>query len=189
MNVYDKMVMGPTAGNQEGAAERKWFKHMGELELEGSNTAVVILFRTVPDEPKNALVVGPKFLSDSYHNALMRALESEGGQAENELGSYLARQTFPDGVNMLALLQQDNYIKKFDTKSIIVTYGPLEDGRIALDKLNELIAKEQGVKVSELAIKDDSAKTSTKKATTTKTKTKAKATTTKKADAKETTKK
>ena len=26
MNVYDKLVMGPDAGNLEGAIEKKWFK-------------------------------------------------------------------------------------------------------------------------------------------------------------------
>ena len=115
MNVYDKLVMGPDAGNQEGRIERKQFKHVGELADE-SKSKVVVLYRTVPSEPNNCLVLGTKFLPEMYHNALMRAVESEGGQAENELGVYLARQTFPDGTNMLSLLHNDNYIKKFKTK-------------------------------------------------------------------------
>ena len=108
----------------------------------------------------------------------MRAVESEGGQAESELGTYLGRQSFPDGTNMLAILHNDNYIKKFPTKDITVTYGPLAEGRIALNKLNQMIAKDQGVKVSELAIKDDTPKAPEKVETTTK-----------KSDAKKTTKK
>ena len=147
MNVYDKLVMGPDAGNQEGAIERKQFKHVGELG-DASKAKVVVVYRTVPGEPNNCLVVGTKFLPDMYHNALMRAVESEGGQAENELGVYLARQTFPDGTNMLSLLHDDGYIKKFKTKDIVMTYG-------TLNKLNEMIAKESGVKVSELAVTDD----------------------------------
>ena len=186
MNVYDKLVMGPNAGNQEGAIARKWYKHLGEL-ADASKAKVLIVYRTVPqgdgtkDESKNCLVVGTKFLPDMYHDALMRAVESQGAQAENELGTYLARQTFPDGTNMLAFLHNDNYIKKFPTKDVIVTYGPLAEGRVALDKLNTNIAKDQNVKEADLAVKD---------ATPGATKTTAKATpTTKKTDAKKTTKK
>ena len=170
VNVYDKLVMGPGVGNLEGAIERKWFKHLGELADE-SKAKVVIVYRTVPGEPNSCLVVGTKFLPDLYHNALMRAVESDGGQDAKELGEFLGRQTFPDGTNMLAILHNDNYIKKFKTKDVIVTFGNTADGKIALNKLNEQLARDQGVKVSDLAVKDE----------------KAEATTTEKADAKKTT--
>jgi hypothetical protein len=75
---------------------------------------------------------------------------------------------------MLALLHNDNYIKKFATKDIIVTFGNTPDGRIALNKLNEQIARDMNIKVSELAVKDVSAPAEAPK-------------TTKKADAKKTT--
>ena len=57
---------------------------------------------------------------------------------------------------MIKVLHNDGNIKKFKTKDIIMTYGPTEDGRITLNKLNEMIAKEKGVEVSELAVQDDS---------------------------------
>ena len=156
MNVYDKLVMGPDAGSQEGHVPRRYFKHVGQLADE-SKAKVVIVYRTVPDEPNNCLVVGTKFLPDMYHNALMRAVESDGAQQAMELGEFLGRQTFPDGTNMLALLHNDNYMKKFATKDIIVTFGNTPDGRIALNKLNEQMARDLNVKVSELAVKDESA--------------------------------
>ena len=168
------MPMGENTG-QAGAGQtgpKRHFKHIGELADE-SKAKVVIVYRIVPGEPNNCLVVGTKFLPDIYHNALMRAVESEGGQDAKELGEFLGRQSFPDGTNMLAILHNDNYIKKFPTKDIVVTYGPLAEGRIALNKLNQMIAKDQGVQVSELAVSDD----------------KPKAETTKKSDAKKTTKK
>ncbi len=152
---------------------RRHFKHIGEL-ADTSKAKVVIVYRTVPGEPNNCLVVGTKFLPDLYHNALMRAVESDGGQDAKELGEFLGRQTFPDGTNMLAVLHSDNYIKKFATKEIIVTFGNTVEGRIALNKLNEQMARDLGVKVSELAVKDETPVT-------------AEATTTKKADAKKTT--
>jgi hypothetical protein len=57
----------------------------------------------------------------------------------------------------------------------MVTFGNTADGRILLNKLNEMIAKEKGVKVSELA-KDPDAPAEAPKAKATK-----------KADAKKTT--
>ena len=135
----------------------------------------MILYRTVPGEADNCLVVGTKFLPDLYHNGLMKAVESEGGQSADELADYIGRQTFADGTNMLAMLHNDNYIKKFKTKEIMVTYGNTADGRILLNKLNEMIAKEKGVAVKDLANDPEAVekKAPAKKAT-------------KKADAKET---
>ena len=177
MNVNNQaMPMGDNTG-QAGDGQtgpKRHFKHIGEL-ADGSKAKVVILYRTVPGEADNCLVVGTKFLPDLYHNGLMKAVESEGGQSADELADYIGRQTFADGTNMLAMLHNDNYIKKFKTKEIMVTYGNTEDGRILLNKLNEMIAKEKGVAVKDLA-KDPEAveqKAPAKKAT-------------KKADAKET---
>jgi hypothetical protein len=177
VNVNEQaMPMGDNTGRAGDGqtGPKRHFKHIGEL-ADGSKAKVVILYRTVPGEADNCLVVGTKFLPDLYHNGLMKAVESEGGQSADELADYLGRQTFADGTNMLAMLHNDNYIKKFKTKEIMVTYGNAEDGRILLNKLNEMIAKEKGVAVKDLA-KDPEAveqKAPAKKAT-------------KKADAKET---
>jgi len=176
MNVNNQaMPMGDNTG-QAGDGQtgpKRHFKHIGELVDGGAK--VVIMYRTVPGEPDNCLVVGTKFLPDMYHNALMKAVESEGGQDAEEFADYASRQTFPDGTNMLAMMHNDNYIKKFKTKDIMVTYGNTDDGRILLNKLNEMIAKEKGTTVKEMAADPEApVKASTKK-------------TTKKADAKTTT--
>ncbi len=167
MNVNNQaMPMGDNTG-QAGDGQtgpKRHFKHIGELADE-SKAKVVIMYRTVPGEPNNCLVVGTKFLPDMYHNALMKAVESEGGQEADELADFLNRQTFPDGTNMLAMLHNDNYIKKFKTNEIVVTYGSTDDGRILLNKLNEMIAKDKGVTVKDLAKDPEApAKKTTKKA-------------------------
>ena len=54
------------------------------------------------------------------------------------------------------MLHSGNYLKKQSTTAIMVTYGLGDDGKISLEKLNNLIAKDKGVKVSELAIVDTS---------------------------------
>jgi len=60
---------------------------------------------------------------------------------------------------MLAMLHNDNYIKKFKTNEIVVTYGSTADGRILLNKLNEMIAKDKGVTVKDLAKDPEAAET------------------------------
>ena len=176
MNVNNQaMPMGDNTG-QSGDGQtgpKRHFKHIGELVDGGAK--VVIMYRTVPGEPNNCLVVGTKFLPDMYHNALMKAVEGDAGQDADEFADYASRQTFPDGTNMLALLHNDNYIKKFKTNEIVVTYGNTTDGRILLNKLNEMVAKEKGVTVKDLAQDPDAPAEAPK----------AKAT--KKADAKKTT--
>ena len=166
MNVNNQaMPMGDNTGaaGDGQTGPKRHFKHIGELADE-SKAKVVIMYRTVPGEPNNCLVVGTKFLPDMYHNGLMSAVESEGGQQSDELADFLSRQTFADGTNMLAMLHNDNYIKKFKTNEIMGTYGTGADGRILLNKLNEMVAKEKGVKVSELAVDPDAPATPTKKA-------------------------
>ena len=171
MNVNNQaMPMGDNTG-QAGDGQtgpKRHFKHIGEL-ADQSKAKVVIMYRTVPGEPDNCLVVGTKFLPDMYHNALMKAVESAGGQEADEFADFASRQTFPDGTNMLAMLHNDNYIKKFKTKEIMVTYGNAAEGRILLNKLNEMIAKEKGITVKEMAADPDvevkvSSKKTTKKA-------------------------
>ena len=165
MNVNNQaMPMGDNTGaaGDGQTGPKRHFKHIGELADE-SKAKVVIMYRTVPGEPNNCLVVGTKFLPDIYHNALMRAVESEGGQEAEEFADFAGRQSFPDGTNMLAILHNDNYIKKFKTNEIMVTYGSGADGKILLNKLNEMIAKEKGVKVADLSQKDDTVETTAKK--------------------------
>ena len=167
MNVNDQaMPMGDNTGaaGDGQTGPKRHFKHIGELADE-SKAKVVIMYRTVPGEADNCLVVGTKFLPDQYHNALMKAVESDGGQDAEEFADYASRQTFPDGTNMLAMLHNDNYIKKFKTKEVMVTYGNEKDGRILLNKLNEMIAKEKGISVKDLAKDPEApAKKTTKKA-------------------------
>ena len=174
MNVNNQaMPMGDNTGaaGDGQTGPKRHFKHIGELVDGGAK--VVIMYRTVPGEPNNCLVVGTKFLPDMYHNALMKAVESEGGQNADEFADFASRQTFPDGTNMLAMMHNDNYIKKFKTNEIMVTYGNTDEGRILLNKLNEMIAKDKGTTVEAMAA-DPDAPAPTKK-------------TTKKADAKKTT--
>lgn len=152
LNLYDKLVMD--AANTGAKTEAvKNLKHLGVLKQDGAQVAII--FRTLPKEPESCLVIGPKFLSDIHRESFMRALESPEGQASFELGTHLAKLAFPDGPNMLALIHVEGYLKKFRTDEIIVTYGAGDDGKIALDKLNKMIADDLKISVSDLAVKED----------------------------------
>jgi len=156
LNLYDKMVMDASGVGQGTKEPKRYFKHLGVLASD--NAPVVIIFKTVPKEPNNCLVIGPNFLNLNYKDALMRVLESSDGQAAFDLGNALAKCNFPGDVNMLAFLHEENYIKKMPTKDITVTYGPDKNGRISLDKLNELIADDMKISLEDLSVREDKPK-------------------------------
>lgn len=134
------------------ASNRRRIKHIGKLKDGGAPVAVV--FRTVPGEPKNCLVVGTKFLDNNYQDSFMKALESFEGQNAFELGHHLMKSRFSDGVEMLPFLHQNNYLKKFSTDQIIMTFGSGNADEIVLSDLNEQIAKQKGISVDELSLLD-----------------------------------
>ena len=43
-------------------------------------------------------------------------------------------------------------------KDIIVTFGPDKDGRISLDKLNQLIADDMKISLEDLSVREDNVK-------------------------------
>ena len=158
--VQQMMPMDIQGTAETVAANRKQIKHIGKLK--DSNANVAIIFRTVPGEPDRALVIGPKFLDNNYHDTFMKALESNEGQNAFELGTHLAKSRFNDGVEMLSYLHQNNFIKKVRTDNVIVTMGAGNDGQVAL---NELIAKEKGITVLELSNLEAGQSATTKKET------------------------
>ena len=162
--VQQMMPMDIQGTAETVAANRKQIKHIGKLK--DSNANVAIIFRTVPGEPDQALVIGPKFLDNNYHDAFMKALESNEGQNAFELGTHLAKSRFNDGVEILAYLHQNNFIKKVPTNNVIVTMGAGNDGQVGLNDLNELIAKDKGITVLELSNLEAGQPATTKKATT-----------------------
>ena len=133
-------------------SNRKKYKHIGKLKDGGASVAII--FRTVPSEPQNCLVIGPKFLDGNYQNTFMKALESAEGQSAFELGHHLMKSRFSDGIEILPFLHQNNFIKKMPTENVIVTMGLGNTGEVSLDELNELIAKQKGISVDELSLLD-----------------------------------
>lgn len=129
-------------------------KHVGKMK--NNSARVVVVYRTLPGDHLSALVVGTQGLIDSHHDALMSLIESDSGQQANELADLLSVRKFPDGSNMLGFLHSNGHLKKVPTNMVIMT--PNTQTNIPLPELNELIAKQRGVSVEELAVSDGSAK-------------------------------
>lgn len=165
--VQSMMPMDVGGTNETVAANRRKIKHIGKMVDGGA--PVAIIFRTVPGEPKNCLVVGPKFLDNNYQDTFMKALESAEGQSAFELGHHLMKSRFSDGVEILPFLHQNNFIKKMPTEKIMVSMGAGTKGEVLLDELNELIAKQKGITVDELSLLDQPKTETTADATKSKT--------------------
>ena len=122
-------------------------KHIGKVNNTG--TRVVVVFRVVPNEPQNCLVIYSDSLPNVYHDGVMNLVESEQGQQEFELGNYLARRMFVDGNYVLTTLHNGNFIHKMATDNVTMTPGGKQE--IPLTALNKLIAEQKNVTVEQLA--------------------------------------
>lgn len=129
-------------------------KHVGRMKNNGARVAIA--YRTLPGDPHSALVIGTQGLGDSYHDTLMSLIESDAGQQTNELAEVLAVRRFPDGSVMLGYLHSNNHLKKVPTANVLVT--PDSQTQIPLNELNEIIAKQKGVDLEDLAVSDGSPK-------------------------------
>lgn len=125
-------------------------KHVGKMKNNAAR--VVVVYKTLPGDPNNCLVVGTNGLPDSHHDSLMSLIEGDAGQQANELAELLSVRRFPDGEVMLNYLHLRNHLKKVPTTMVLMT--PNTQTSIPLDQLNQLIAEQKGIKVSDLAVKE-----------------------------------
>jgi hypothetical protein len=125
-------------------------KHIAKMK--NNSARIVVAYRTVPNEPLNALVVGTQGLPDAYHDSLMQLVQDESGQQADELADILAVRKFPDGTNMLEYLHTRGHIKKVPTNLVLMT--PNNQTTIQLDELNKIIAEQKGLSIDDLAITD-----------------------------------
>jgi hypothetical protein len=121
-------------------------KHIGKIKNTGNR--VIIVFRTVPGESDRALVIETATLPDSYHDSLMKLVESEQGQDSYEFGEIMFTRSFPDGRNMLTSVRQDNRLHKIATDLVLMT--PTSSTEIPLDQLNVIIAEQKNCSVDDL---------------------------------------
>lgn len=123
-------------------------KHVGRMK--NNQRRVIVAYRTVPNEPENAIVVTTENLMADEHDALIKLVESNAGQTAYELAEAMARAVLPDGRNMLAAFHTTGKLVKVPTNTVEMT--PDSKTKIMLDELNQIIAEQKGVTIQELSL-------------------------------------
>lgn len=125
-------------------------KHVGRLLTTGRK--VLVAFRTLPGDAYSALVIDTASLPDEQHNTLIQLVESSSAQNSFEFHEVLSRSKFPDGSTMLPSLHIQGKLLKVGTD--IVEMTPNFQNSINLAELNQIIAEQRGVSVSDLAVQN-----------------------------------
>ena len=108
---------------------------------------MIVVFRELPEEPDNCLVVEYDSLPDRYHDRVINLVESPEAQGTVDLQDVLNTHVFPDGSgNMLMALHHGGYLRKIDIDSVLLI--PASGRTLDLRLANEAIAASSG-KVAE----------------------------------------
>ena len=110
-------------------------KHVGSY---GEKPCVVV-FREVPNEPENCLIVESASLEDSKHDDLMNMVASLEAQESNNVSEVLSRRQFTDGTNMLNDLHFSKKLIKVPVDMVFLTPTPSQ--KISLQEVNAEINK------------------------------------------------
>ena len=113
-------------------------KHVGSY----GDKPCVVLFREVPNEPENALIVETGSLEDQKHDDLMNVVQSGEAQEAKELSEVLTRRQFTDGSNMLNDLHFTKKIQKVPVDMVYLTPTPQQ--KVSLKEVNAEINKIDG---------------------------------------------
>ena len=110
-------------------------KHVGKQI--STQDKVVVLFREVPGEPDNCLVVKTRSLGENDHDSLMAVLEGLEGQQANILADVLHRHMNRAGFPILEALHRDRKIMKLPANDVALT--PDASNSVALNEVNDAI--------------------------------------------------
>jgi len=113
-------------------------KHVGQY---GQKKCVVV-FREVPNETDQCLIVLSDGLEGRMHDELMDVIVGPEAQSAKDLADVLNRRQFSDGSNMLTQLHYAKRLNKVGTDMVDLT--PLPGQRVPLAKLNEELRKIEG---------------------------------------------
>ena len=110
-------------------------KHVGS---HGQKPCVVV-FRQVPNEPENCLIVETGTLEEQKHDDLLNVVQSLEAQESNNISEVLSRRTFTDGSNMLNDLHFSKKLIKVSVGNVNLTPTPSDS--ISLAEVNAEIGK------------------------------------------------
>lgn len=124
----------------------KSLKHIAKMRNTGAK--VLVVFRTLPGESNYALVLPVAQLPDSYHDSVMKLVETDEAQQAFEFGEIMFTRMFPDGRPMLRAMQADGRLAKVSTDTVIMTPNPQNE--VPLSQLNVLIAEQRNCTIDDL---------------------------------------
>ena len=110
-------------------------KHVG---IYGGKPCVVI-FRELPDDTENALIIQSNTLDGQMHDDVMSVIDSREAQESNEVSEVLHRRRLTDGENMLTALHNRQKLQKVPVS--MVTMTPFPNQEVSLTALNAEIRK------------------------------------------------
>lgn len=110
-------------------------KHVGKTP---ENAKVIVVFRQLPDEPDQALVVYTQKLDANMHDQFMPIVENQG-QTDMDFFKVASRHPFFDGRNLLESLHTRGLLTKVPASSITMT--PTVGHEINLAELNSQLNK------------------------------------------------
>jgi hypothetical protein len=116
------------------------YKHVGKTI--NTDRRCVVVFREVPDEPENCLIVDTDGLPDWMHDDVINAVQSPGAQATGNFYEYCQRAMFTDGSNMLQALHAKGLLRKQPTSNVVMC--PNNSVTVNLAELNTIIREQNG---------------------------------------------
>lgn len=115
---------------------------MSEIEIRrhtgvvvGTGSRIFLVFRKIPDDEENCLVVHADSLPDQLAQNLDTIVMSREAQAEVDLYNVLGRRLFNDGTQVLNALHERNLLSKMPITSIEMT--PLRGHTVPLTVIND----------------------------------------------------
>lgn len=116
--------------------------------MRNTGAKVLVVFRTLPGDSGSSLVLPVAQLPDSYHDAIMKLVETDEAQQAFEFGEIMFTRMFPDGRPMLRAMQADGRLAKVSTDIVLMT--PTPQSEVPLSQLNVLIAEQKNCSVDDL---------------------------------------
>ena len=113
----------------------------------------MVVFRKLPNDDTNCLVVETERLPDSYHDYIQQVLSSKEAKETNDFYEILDRRTFPDGLNCLTALHQRGFLRKEPVTNIKMLPLPGQEVPLALinatidKKVNEYMTQQENAVV------------------------------------------
>lgn len=99
-------------------------KHVGRLRSTDSKCVIVMM--QIPGNDDHALIVESDSLPDRMHQAVMEAVESTEGQAEEVFARVLGRKLLPDsgGIDIMNALHTSNRLRSVSVDEILMVPAP-----------------------------------------------------------------